>query len=351
MKPVHFLGLAVVAAALAAGLDFLFGRHQGALLFNLAVFTAMAHGCIALVAAAELCQAKWIQPIKKYLLQVYPVFFVSALMFLGLIPRFHEFYGEAAKALPNWMNPYFFFLRNEALLLLSLLLGWLYGRESLRNGPLRSTYGVLYLFVFVATNSFIAFDWIMPLEYPWFSTLLGGFFFIESLYTGVMIAVICSFFLIRQYSEVPKAVQKAQYDSSLLMFGFSILWCYLFFSQLIVIWYGNVPFEVAFFIKRVWGNPGHPSPYWPLAVAIVLILFLFPFTVLQFRKVKANPKLTFPIALVLYVGFLLERFFFIRPNVPISLVSLALQYLLLLGFFLLVVLKRAQPVPEEVAGK
>ncbi|RME84326.1 MAG: hypothetical protein D6785_05690 [Planctomycetota bacterium] len=336
MKPTQLAGFTLIVAVLVLAVDFGFAYQgtQAALLFTLAVFTALVHGSMAIVVVAELCQAKWIQPIKKYLLSVYPLFIPIAIMFLFQYPRYDTYYGDAHGYLTNWMNPFFYFGRNLAALLLSCFVGWKYAQESLSGGSKKAMYGVFYVLLFVITNSFIAFDWIMPLEYPWFSTLYGGFFFIESLFTGVITCSIICFFLYRRYGkEIPKAIQKAQYDTGVLMFGFGILWCYLFFSQLIVIWYGNLPTEVIFFLRRVWGNPGHPSPYWPLSVAVVVINFLLPFTVLQFKRFKSNPKVLAPVGLMIFGGLLMERFIMIRPMVYIQPIALLLELVLVLTLF------------------
>jgi hypothetical protein len=323
MKPLLFFVCIVIAGALVAMSDYaLSPSPQAALLLNLAFWISIAQGCVALVAAVEIAEGKWILPVKKGLLAVTPMILLCALLFAFLAPQ-HEIYHRLKHAPGIWFAKWFFIGRNVALLLISYLLALKYRSESLRESANKGMYGVLYLVIFVISQSMVAFDWIMPLEYPWTSTLLGGFYFVESLYTGIAFAgILCWLLHIQTKSDrPPKEIAQARYDTSLMLFGFSLLWVGQFFSQFIVIWYGNLPEEVMFFTERL-------STYSFKAMACIILglLFFIPFFLMLPQRAKSNSYVLFTISLLVLAGIFIERYFFIAPAAKISHTALILEF-------------------------
>src|SRR4030067_2605156 len=107
----------------------------------------------------------------------------------------------------------------------------------------------------------MAFDWVMSLMYPWISTLLGGYFFIDSLFGGCALSAILYVFLYgrRQRIEEPEGRSDMK-DLAILLFGFSLLWAGLFYSQFLVIWDGHIPEEESFLAARRSSSPPPPTP-------------------------------------------------------------------------------------------
>ncbi|RME02341.1 MAG: hypothetical protein D6805_10240 [Planctomycetota bacterium] len=305
------------------------GFQQGAYLFTLTIWTGLVQGCIALVAAAEQAKSKWIQPVKKYLLALNPLILVAAIMLLGLLPSFDSIYPENIRQ-QWWFSKGWFFGVNLTILLISWILARSYTQQSLHNGPHKLALGVLYLLSFVTAQSLVAFTWIMPIEYPWFSNLFGAYFFIEALYMGTFVSSIVCFLLYKNYQKSgqhrPKSLEKSQYDTGLMLFGFSIFWVYLFFAQLIVIWYGNLPEEQHPIVTRF----QHPE-YVASFFTTLCLMWLTSFIILQFRKAKANPYIVTTLASGGVLGLLLEKWFMLSAKVQISYPSLAIQLLLIAG--------------------
>lgn len=326
MKPSKLAILFVAVGCLVVLADRLLGKApQAALLLNLAFWTAICQGCVALVAAADLAEAKWIVPVRKELLALTPLMLFCAGLFLFMAPHWHIYPLEHARG--AWFGKNLFLGRNFAILFIASLLALKYRREILKNSPSRHTWGVLYLLAFVATQSMIAFDWLMPLEYPWINTLLGGFFFVEALYVGLACSGMLCLILhlkARALGAKPQEWAKAQYDTGVMLFGFGTLWIGLFFAQFIVIWYGNLPEEVMFLTRRL-----SVPAYKITAFAVLAAMFVLPFFTLMIRRAKRSAYAVAAISTLVICGLFAERYFFIAPAAPIAHPSLVLQFALI----------------------
>jgi hypothetical protein len=301
----------------------------GAFLLALTFWVSIAQGCIALVAGAELSNAKWIMPLRRGLLGVYPLLLFFSLLFLFLWTKMDIY--PWAPATSTWLGKEFFVSRNFVMLLISFLLARKFSAECVADGTKTHLYAVLYLFVFVISQSLIAFDWVMSLEYPWFSTLFGGYFFIESFYGGIAIAVfICIF-----HASGSKQGEESLRDAAKMLFGFSLFWAGLFYAQYLVIWYGNLPEELGYLLKRI-----HP-PYFFLSRAILLLLFIIPFVVLLSKKAKTNRTVMMGLCLSVLAGIFLERVLFILPAVDTSM-PVALGQFIAMGFLFFATLSAAK---------
>ena len=295
--------------------------HSDTLLFTLVFWVAIVEGCVALVAAVEASVSPWIKSIKKELLSVHPLILFFAILFIFLIPKMH-FYPWISKN-NFWLNKTSFLIRNVLVLLLTYAVARKYSKESLNESPKKNFYAVVYLFVFVLSQSMVAFDWVMSLEYPWVSSLFGGYFFIESLYTGLAAAGIILFFLYKSMGEEAfQPYKKVLRDVSLMMFGTSMLWGGLFYSQFLVIWYGHLPEESSFFIRRM-----AEAPYRQIMISIVPLLFGVPFIVLLSKPIKTKPYGILFLSLVVLTGIFLERWVMMRPNVPLNLFLTIIEFI------------------------
>ncbi|HEY4717137.1 MAG TPA: hypothetical protein VII00_08535 [bacterium] len=295
-------------------------RGDGSLLLTLLFWKSLVDGCIAFVAAAELSKGKWILPVKNALLSFYPMLFVLSVFFIFLLFQvdIYPWYSDGGV----WFNKNFFGARNFIILLILYVAGRKFAIESRREGNRKNFYAVIFLFFFVVSQSMVAFDWVMPLEYPWYSTLFGGYHFVESLYSGIAVAAILCFIISRKAAgKNIQPVGRTLFDTATMLFGFSLLWAGLFYSQYLVIWYGNLPEEISFLVKRI------SLPYMrTLSYSILIELFAVPFLILLSRRVKSNPPLVFITALVVLTGIFTERLVYLLPAVSLDPLRLLIQF-------------------------
>jgi hypothetical protein len=98
------------------------------------------------------------------------------------------------------------------------------------------------------------------------------------------------------------------HDLGKLIFGFSIFWAYLMFSQFLVIWFGNLPEETSFPFYRLWGE------WRPLAITVGVMVFLIPFWGLIWVKAKITPFTFTLFAAISFIGVWLERYLLVQPS-------------------------------------
>lgn len=310
-------------------------KHHGTLLISLLFWLALVQGCVTLVAAADLAKGQWIVPLKKHLLSVYPMILLIAILFLLLGRQMHIYHWTEEKG-GLWFHERSFILRNFLLLIASFILASKFAVASLAEQPKKNLWAALYVLSFVISQSLVGFDWVMSLEYPWISTLFGGYFFIEATYLGLATAAIICFLLFRQVNPTEAdPLKKTQRDVATFLFGFSLFWVGMFFAQFLTIWYGNIPEEVSFTTRRL------ASPVLKQMARYVLgALFFVPFISLLSRKIKANATIVAILALIIMSGVLVERLFFLIPHISIHPASAALQFLLLMGLVLWLIRQR-----------
>jgi hypothetical protein len=333
-----FLLLVVVAAALAllefGGLT----AGRGTLLVTLVFWTLLAQGAVAVVAVTDLTGARWSASLKRELLAACPLLPLSAGLFLLLWPLLDLYPWAAAPT--RWLNQPFFIGRNLALLLAVAGAAHLFARRSLREDPAKVRHAVIYLFLFAACQSLVAFDWVMSLAYPWVSTMLGLFFLVEALYAGLALAGLLAFFLDRQKRAVHASWPEHRRDVGLLLFGFSILWGGLFFAQFLLVWYGNIPEEARFITERIAASPTRE-----LCGAFLAGGFAVPFLVLLSARAKRHAGILGAVSLAVLLGLMAEKLVFVLPALPLHLGALLAQNVLLLGVWLLAVQSRQALLP------
>jgi hypothetical protein len=164
----------------------------------------------------------------------------------------------------------------------------------------------IILYVFVMT--FAAIDWVMSLSPHWASTIYGFLFVIGQLISSMslMIAVVV---LLSKTEPMAGLIQERHlHDLGKLLLAFVMLWAYFGFSQLLIIWSGNLPEEITFYRSRLYGG-------WGVVAVIVLVFHFFvPFFLLLSRDVKRNARLLPKIAIWLILMRFVDLFWLTRPE-------------------------------------
>ena len=179
------------------------------------------------------------------------------------------------------------------------------------HGPsqwLRRISGPGLALLFLA-GSFAAIDWMMSLEPKWFSTIYGALVCVgEALSTlAMMIAVVILLSAEKPMAEA--ATQDRLHDLGNLMLAFTMLWAYMSFAQYLIIWAGNLPEEIPWYLRRTRGG-------WQwVALALALFHFFLPFFVLLFRESKRQSRLLLRVAFLVLGMHWLDL---VRPVVPAS---------------------------------
>ena len=137
----------------------------------------------------------------------------------------------------------------------------------------------LVVFTFVTTFAFI--DWIMSLEPHWFSTIYGVMFLIGQVLEAFAFTIALVIVFSRAGGPLREFVTKQHlHDLGNMLFAFMVLWAYLSFSQFLIIWAGNLPEEIPWYLRRL-----HHGWGW-VAMTLVVFHFAAPFALLLTRGVK-----------------------------------------------------------------
>jgi len=164
------------------------------------------------------------------------------------------------------------------------------------------------LILYGFTISFAAIDWVMSLDPSWISTIFGLIILIGEVLSAMCFAVVVERILVnyKPMSELLKP--DFVHDHGKWMLTFIMVWAYFSFSQWLIIWAGNLPNEITFYLKRLSGGWG--------GIGLILALFHFavPFVILLSRPFKRNIRKLVWLAIWLMIMRYVDLFWIIEPN-------------------------------------
>ena len=163
-----------------------------------------------------------------------------------------------------------------------------------------------FLVFFIVTESIMSWDWIMSIDPHWFSTLFGWYVFASMFVSGITaIALITIYLKSKGYLEFVN--DSHIHDLGKFMFGVSVFWTYLWFSQFMLIWYSNIPEEVTYFITRI-------EDYNITFFGMIAMNFLFPLLILMNSDYKRTNYFIIMAGIVIILGHYLDVFNMIMPS-------------------------------------
>ena len=292
-------------------------------LVNVVFWSGIAATGPAVAAMMQLTEARWSPTVRRLALTTagfLPVSFVLlAVMFLGRA-ALYSWVDTPVPVKAAWLNTPFFWIRTLVLAGALYTVPYAFIRRLLRDpipndeererGP-RNVLATILLFLWMITVSLWGYDLVMSLDPKWYSGLFGGYFVVSSLYTGLAVLSILSVWTnSRGTASIPAA---AIQDVAQLQFAISIMWMYFFWSQYLVIWYGNVPIETRFVVRRFF-----VQPWQPLAWVVFAVGWLIPFAYLLKRLTGRPPQRhtgLVVVALMGLAGIFLERVLVVFPSV------------------------------------
>ena len=165
----------------------------------------------------------------------------------------------------------------------------------------------VFLVVFALTFSLASFDWLMSLEPHWFSTIFA-LYNVGGLLASSVAALTMALVFLKRSGALPQVNESHLHDLGKLMFGFSTLWAYLWFSQFMLIWYANIPEESVYFVTRM--HNGWAVPFF----ANLALNWVLPFLLLLPRPAKRNPAHLVREASLMLVGRWLDLYLMVAPG-------------------------------------
>ena len=184
------------------------------------------------------------------------------------------------------------------------------GTARLFKARFHSTYTLI---IFALTITFTGFDFMMGLDYKWFSTMWGVYLFAGSALNSMAVIVLVCTWLKSQGHLKHVTGPEHFHLMGKLMLAFTVFWAYVTFSQFFLIWYSNQTEETAYFLIRNTGD-------WNIAmIALVFGHFVVPFVVLLQAWLKKNPKALSIVAVYTLCMHALDHYLITIPERGISL--------------------------------
>jgi hypothetical protein len=295
-------------------------------------FMLISLGVLAFYAIQQVAQAGWspvlfrvMQGLTAYLLPG-SIIFLILLVLSGLhmnhlfvwmngdlLNPEHADYDKLIAGKSGYLNVPFFLIR--AVIFLG---GWnLYRYVSRKNCLAQdestdNTYykknfnaSALFLVFFIVTESIMSWDWIMSFDPHWFSTLFGWYVFASFFVSGITVIALVTLYL-KSKGLLEHVNTSHIHDLAKFMFGISIFWTYLWFSQFMLIWYSNIPEEVTYFISRI---EHYKLPFFGMLV----MNFIFPLLILINTDFKRVTWIIVMAGIVILLGHYIDFFNMIMP--------------------------------------
>lgn len=166
------------------------------------------------------------------------------------------------------------------------------------------------IIVYALTITAASTQWVMSVEPGWASTMFPVIFAVNQFLTCFALCL-ALFLTIASRSPVKDVMRpKFQIDMGTLLLAFTLFWTYTSFSQFMLIWVGNLPEEIPFYLKRSAGG------WWWVSAALAALHFALPFLLLLFRDVKLHPKRLRAVAIYLLVICGVDVVWWIAPAAP-----------------------------------
>ena len=206
---------------------------------------------------------------------------------------------------------------------------------------------VIFLAVFLLSELFMAFDWLMSIDHHWFSQLYPFYVFASMFVSSITVIALVTIYL-KSKGLLPKVNNSHIHDLAKYMFGFSIFWTYLWFDQFMLQWYANIPEEVVYFIPRLLGS------YQPLFIGMVILNFVFPILILMDSDFKRVNWFVVIAGIAILTGHYIDVFLMITPGTVGTELHLGIPelggLLFFLGLFIFTIFSALTKAPLHAKG-
>ena len=203
-----------------------------------------------------------------------------------------------------------------------------------------------FLVFYIVTESIMSWDWIMSIDPHWFSTLFGWYVFASMFVSGISTIALVTIYL-KSKGYLKEVNDSHIHDLGKFMFGVSVFWTYLWFSQFMLIWYSNIPEEVTYFITRM---EDYKLPFF----GMVVMNFIFPFLMLMNSDYKRMNAFIVTTGIVIILGHYIDVFNMIMPSAVgdqwfIGITEIG-GFLFFMGLFIYIVFNELTKAPLIAKG-
>src|ERR1700730_10751141 len=269
-------------------------------LFAFIFFFTLCAGCFFWTIVHYATDAGWTVVVRRQLENIAVLVAILAIFFIPIFLLRHYLYewmnippGEDAKldSKRAYLNLQFFVVRAVFFLGFFIIASYLLRKLSVRqdkDGNPRFTIWLrkvsfVSLPLFALCLTFGAYDWLLGLQYEWFSTMFGVYIFAGAAGSSMSLLVVVITAL-RNAGYLKNVVTVEHYHiMGKWMFAFSVFWAYIGFGQYMLIWYANMPEATNYFMLR------NTESWCYLSMLLVFGRFFGPFLILLLQSIKKHP--------------------------------------------------------------
>jgi hypothetical protein len=321
---VGFLGLAgCVAGSILAPDDFFV-----AYLFGHQFFLGLSLGALALLMIHHLTSGYWGYSVRRFLESAVGTLPLSAVLFVPVffgLPHLYPWKNpsvvaedEILRSKIHYLNTPGYVVRSAVMfaiwiVMAHFLLKWSKEQDLTTSvEPTRKlrTLSGPGLVIYPVTMTFAALDWLMSLEKDWYSTMFAVMLCIGQMLSALAFVILLLLVVrrARQFVSIISTEETLHKIGNLLL-AFTMLWAYLEFGQLLIIWSGNLPHEISWYLNRVAGD-------WRwVCVFLFLFNFFVPFFLLLMRPVKRRVQILASVAGCILIAHIVDVWWTIAPSV------------------------------------
>jgi len=333
MQRIPLVLIAIGAIGLAIGLAVSAERAWMNLLVDGFYVLSVGVSAIFFFATQRLSSARWSAPIRRIpeaLMRVLPaaavLLAVLAFGFHALYPwthpeAMHEAHALTTAGRDSYLAPSFVYARMIAIVALWMFFAWrvrvisLAGDASREAGlaahPRLNRIAALFVPIFALSFTTAAYDWIISLDPKWFSTMFAVYVFAGSFVQGIAAIALITIILRHRRAFGAQAELLDDHVQSTLgtmLLAFSTFWAYIWVCQYLLIWYGNIPEEVTYYLRR------SSAPWLPVFLASFVINWVIPFFVLLPRPSKRSMRVMAGMCVLVLFGRWLDLYIMVMPE-------------------------------------
>lgn len=317
--------LGALAGAVMSVFGFFHDRSQFAYswLFGFTYFFTLCAGSLFWILVHHAADAEWSVVVRRVLENVAALLPITALLFIPVLlcaPILFKWWtipagvDEVLDKKRGYLNIPFFLIRSGIYFLgLSTVALLLKSFSTKQDSTKNARYTVLSrrvtfpgIVVLGLSVTFGAFDWLMGLDYKWFSTMWGVYIFAGAAGSSMALLVLLVTWL-RGQGFLKVVTREHYYIMGKLMLAFTVFWAYIGFSQYMLIWYSNIPEETSYFIRR------NIESWNVLSTMLVIGRFFIPFPILLLQATKKSPKHLCMVAAWMVLMQLLDLYIVVLP--------------------------------------
>jgi hypothetical protein len=353
------LGLSVVGAFVSP--------HQFSYswLFAFAFYFTILAGCFFWIIVHHVVDAEWSVVVRRQLENLALLFVVMAVFFIPILIFRHHLYQwmnihvghdpilDSKRAYLNW---HFFLVRSIFYFVFFIGSTLFFRRFSIRqdrDGNPAWTINMrrvafISLPLFALSLTFGAYDWLLGVDYRWFSTMWGVYIFAGASGSGMSLLVLVITAL-RAAGYLKETVTEEHYHiMGKWMLAFCVFWAYIGFGQYMLTWYANIPEETEYFIRR------NTESWNVMSLILVIGRFFVPFALLLMQGLKKKPARLCIIAGWLVFMQMLDIYIVILPALHGAGVAVSIWDFIpllgmgaTLGFVFLWIVRRSSTFPNR----